>query len=300
MVAFVVVLTASVFGGEWTPTQWRGEPAWESSSCGWTAVVSAERARLIALTPPGGGDSLLFAEFKTQFSWGGHRFWLGPQTAWEVVWPPPTDWETSPAARIETEGGVLRVVHPHTDPAYPALTRVYEWRGGVLHCMASWSDARFQGIHILQIPPDAVVRVKRRITPELPLGYVLPPIYKRDGLLTDREVSPEVARIDGDEITLRNTGVVAEKIAVQPQDIVAEIGGYRLTLKRGEMRGMSEVVPDLGMVTQVYMGIAHNHFTEIEQLTPLGGEGAVVSEVLLEPGILRTPARLQRRHPVRR
>lgn len=285
---FLVVIlalscVARAMAGGWTRTEWRGEKAWAAVSAhGWTALVSEERARLVSLTPPGCDVNLLFADLKDKFSWGGHRFWLGPQTAWAVVWPPPVDWETSPAAVVEADGGVLRVSHPHTDKNYPRVSRTYEWRGRVLHCTASWSDARFQGIHILQVPTAAVVRVKRKVAESLPLGYVLLPIFRRPDVLTDREVSPAVARVEGDDIVLRYANV-AEKIGVAPQEIVAEIGAHRLSLRRGRMDGMSATRPDLGMLTQVFLGSDESSFTEIEQLTPLGGPGEAVSEILLEP-----------------
>ncbi len=298
-ILFLVTLPLAAGQDGWRPVEWRGEPAWESTSRGWTATVSEGRARLVSLTPPGGGKNLLFAELKNEFSWGGHRFWLGPQTSWAAVWPPPSDWETSPAARVKAEGSMLRVEHPRTNANYPGLVRTYEWRGGVLHGTASWSDARFQGIHILQIPKESVVRVKRKITGTLPLGYMLLSIYRRDGPLTDREVSPAVAKVEGDVVTLRTTGV-GEKIGVPPQDIVAEIGAYRLTMRRGKMSGMSETAPDLGMLTQVFLGSDQSVFTEIEQLTPLGGKGLAVSEILIEPGFLKRETGPVQRNPVRR
>lgn len=283
VVTFVVAAGSLIAASDWRPVEWRGERAWESSCDGWTATVSEERARLISLTPPGGGDNLLFAELKNEFSWGGHRFWLGPQAEWKTVWPPPADWETSPAARIEAEGTLLRVVQPRTDRDYPELTRTYVWRGGALHCAVTWRDARFQGIHIVQIPPTARVRVRREVTAGLPLGYVLLPVFGRDGLRTEQPVSSEVAVVEGDTITLRQAGTI-EKIGVPPQDIVAEIGRHRLVMSRGRMTGMSDRLPDRGMLTQVFVGSAESVFTEIEQLTPLAGEGEAVSEILLKPG----------------
>lgn len=286
LLAFALACVAPLMASGWTRAEWRGEQAWAAVSAqGWTAIVSEERARLISLTPPGGGENLLFAELKDEFSWGGHRFWLGPQSAWAAVWPPPSDWETSAAARIKVEGEVLRVTHPRTDARYPRLVRTYAWRDDVLHCTASWSDARFQGIHILQLPPQAVVRVRREVSDALPLGYALLPIFRRPEVLTDREVSPVVARVEGDEIVLRYANV-AEKIGVAPQEIVAEIGAYRLSLRRGRMDGMSATEPDLGMLTQVFLGSDENPFTEIEQLTPLGGEGEAMSEILVKPMVL--------------
>lgn len=279
--------------------EWRGEQAWASSSKGWTAIVSEGRARLVAIMPFGSGENLLFAELKNDFSWGGHRFWLGPQSAWTAVWPPPKDWEMSPAAKVEATGPVLRVEHPRTDAIYPGLMRTYEWRSGVLHCAVSWSDARFHGIHILQLPTRSVVHVRRKITPELPLGYVLLTIFRRNGPLIDREVSPAVATVDGDEIALRSTGT-SEKIGVPPQDIVAEIGDYRLTMRRGEMSGMAETTPDLGMLTQVFLGSGESLFTEIEQLTPFAAPGLAMSEILVEPGLREHRPGPAPRNPMRR
>lgn len=301
LVAAVLVLfwIAQAAAAVWTRTEWRGEQAWVSvSGRGWTAIVSAERARLIALMPPGGGTNMLFADQKDEFSWGGHRFWLGPQTAWSAPWPPPSDWETSPADRIEAENATLKLAHRRTNPDYPAITRTYEWRREVLHCTAAWNDSRFHGIHILQMPPETVVRVKRAVSDRFPVGYVLLPVYKRPGVFTDREASPVVARVDGDEITLRNAKVT-EKIGVPRQPIVAELGGYRITMRRGAERGMSDKEPDMGMLTQVFLGSDRSVFTEIEQLTPMGGSGESVSEILIEAG---TPARVAAalRNPVRR
>lgn len=296
----VLACVARAAAADWARTEWRGEKAWVSVSAGgWTAVVSADRARLIALTPPGGGANLLFAEQKDEFTWGGHRFWLGPQTAWVAMWPPPADWERSAAERIDAEGGTLRVTQPRTNENYPRITRTYAWRRDTLHCTAAWSDARFQGIHILQLPPEAVVRVKRKAAVGLPLGYALLPVYKRDGILTDREAAREVARVEGDTITLRNAKVT-EKIGVAPQAIVAELGGSRLVLRRGAMTGMSDTRPDLGLLTQVFLGSDRSIFTEIEQLTPLGGEGEAVSEILIDLSKIGVSAGPVLRNPVRR
>lgn len=279
----VVVLSSPLYAtGEWRRTEWQNEKAWASVSNGWTAVVSEDRARLVALTPPDGEGNLLFAELKNQFSWGGHRFWLGPQGSWKAVWPPPRDWETSAAEKIEVEGGLLRVVHPQTDRNYPQIVRSYEWRMGVLHCTASWRDGRYQGIHVIQIPTISVVHVERVVSKRLPKGYVLLPIYGRDGTLTGDDAPSAVATINGSHVQLRY-GSTLEKIGFPPQDLVAEIGDYHLRLRRGKMVGMSTNCPDFGMLTQVFLGSNESAFIEIEQLTPLGGDETAVSEILLEP-----------------
>lgn len=170
----------------WSRTEWRGERAWTASSRGWTAIVSEERARLVSLAPADGGASLLYAEQKDVFSWGGHRFWLGPQSAWTAPWPPPEDWERSAAAELTADGDTLRVKQARTDANYPAIERSYVWRDGVLSCTVSWRDPRFQGIHIVQVPKEAVVRVRRAPSEAAPLGYVLLPVYKRPRLARER------------------------------------------------------------------------------------------------------------------
>lgn len=276
-------LAVAAVAAEWRRAEWRGEAAWESCDRGWTAVVSVDRARLIALTPPGGGDNLLFADLKNEFTWGGHRLWLGPQSAWSVAWPPPADWELSPAARVSAAGDELRVEHPRTDAGYPTLVRTYAWHDGTLHCGATWSDPRFFGIHILQLPSTAEVRVRAVATAEAPLGYVLLPIFRRNSLLTDRPFNPAAARRDGAGIVLRHANVT-EKIGVVPQPITARIGKWTLTLERGRMEGFPDNEPDLGCMTQVFVGNDQGTFAEIEQITPYGGPGRVHSEILVRPG----------------
>lgn len=304
MILLVIALLVSGAGRlvaeNWTRAEWRGEKAWISvSSCGWTAVVSEERARLIALNPPGSDINLLFADQKDEFSWCGHRFWLGPQSAWGKPWPPPSDWETSAADHVEADGERLRVTHKRTNADYPRISRTYAWRKSILHCTAAWNDARFHGIHILQVPPETVIRVNRTVSVKFPLGYILLPIYKRSGVWTDREVSPAVAGVRGDVITLRNAKI-SEKIGVPPQPIVAELAGYRLVLRRGIQTGLSDVSPDMGMLTQVFLGSDRSVFTEIEQLTAFGGSGEGVSEILIDVGMCRAPSGFAPRNPVRR
>lgn len=288
------VIGVPLRAAEWLPASWRGESAWESiSESGWIATVSVDRARLIALRRAPDGPGLLFADLKNEFSWGGHRVWLGPQSAWRAPWPPPADWETSRAERIATDGAALRITHPRSDPAYPRLTRSYEWRGDALHCGVSWSDPRFQAIHVVQLPTRAVVRVRPVPKPDLPLGYALLPIYGRDGLHLDRQPHPAVTSREGGSLVLRHA-FEAEKIGLPPQTIVADIPPCRLTMLRGEMRGQSPTAPDLGLVTQIYLGAEIDPFTEIEQLSFLGGDGESFAEIILVPEKIDPAQRIAR------
>lgn len=124
----------------------------------------------------------------------------------------------------------------------------------------------------------------------LRFGYALLPIFRRDKQLTDRPVSSLVARVEGNAIKLCGRGGVTGKIGVAPQDIVAGIARYRCTLRRGKMGGMSATQYDLGMLTQVFVGSAKSALIEIEQLTPFGGKGLAVSEIVVEP-VVHDPAR---------
>ncbi len=275
-------LISSLAAAEWTPVLWRGEKAWQSTSQGWVATVSQERSRLVAITRAGEQRNLLYESSRDGISWGGHRAWLGPQADWRPAWPPPRDWESSAATRVKASGALLTLTHPHTDPQYPSLTRTYEWRGDALHCRLSWQGGKFYGIHIVQLPRDAVVTVRRAAMPSLPLGYALVPIYRRPGTLTDTPLARAVSRITGDVVTLRHANHT-EKAAFFPQTILARIGKYRLQMERGEQSGFSPFSPDMGLLTQVFLGDRLNPFIEIEQLSPYAKSRAVTTEVLLRP-----------------
>lgn len=281
-----VIFVASLPASDWTPVLWRGEKAWQSASQGWVATVSEERSRLVSITRLGEGSNLLYESSREGISWGGHRGWLGPQSAWQPAWPPPRDWESSAASRVVVSGSLLTLTHPRLDPQYPALTRTYEWQGDVLHCRLSWRGGRFYGIHIVQLPRGAVVTVQRAVTPDLPLGYALVPIYRRPNILTDVPIARAVSRINGDAVTLRHANQ-SEKVAFFPQTIFARIGKYRLQMQRGDQSGFSSSEPDMGLLTQVYLGDRINPFIEIEQLSPYARGRAVSTEMLLRPQVAR-------------
>lgn len=268
---------------DWKQTTWQGENAWESSSSGWKAVVSAERSRLVAIVDDGAGENLLFATpTKKSISWGGHRCWLGPQSGWKADWPPPVDWEASAAAHIEASGPLLAVTHPHTECAYPALTRTYQWRGGVLHCGLAWQGGRHHAIQILQLPSWSIVHVSRAVTKDLPFGYAWPQSSGPVETLTDVVLPDGVGRVDGDKVTLWHANV-STKVAFAPQEIIAEIGDYQLKMRRGTASGVTEASPDLGLLTQVYLGDPHDPFIEIEQLSPYANGASATVEILVEP-----------------
>lgn len=266
----------------WSPTTWNGEKAWQSTSRRWTAVFSEERSRLVAIMEDGSTENLLYASPKQSISWGGHRCWLGPQSNWKGGWPPPADWEASAAAELKVSNNRLTVVHPHTDKAYPQLTRTYEWRGGVLHCGVTWQGESHYAVQILQIPRWSIVHLRGAVEKKAPLGYALLTIYQRPEVLTDTKLSAAVGRVEGEDITLWH-GYTSEKVGVAPQEITADIGDYQLKMRPGKAAGIGERATDLGLLTQVYLGNWENPFVEIEQLSPYGSEKPAVFEIQVEP-----------------
>ena len=267
---------------DWRPTTWDGESAWEASSSDWTAIVSEGRARLVSLAPVGSGENLLFAPPKASISWGGHRCWLGPQSEWKAIWPPPRDWEASAAALVKAGGPILTVILPHTDTNYPPLTRSYEWRAGVLRCRLSWQDARRHAIQILQMPQWTTIHVHRAVQPDLPLGYALLPISGRTTLETRQEMASGAGRVEGDEVTLWHANVT-EKLAFARQELTAKLGPYQLKMRRGDDDGTTASAPDLGLLTQIYLGDWQNPFVELEQLSAFGSDKLASSVILIEP-----------------
>jgi len=280
LVWMICALHLQASPASWRQTIWNGEKAWESTSAGWTAIVSEERARLVSLAESGNGGNILFVSTKNAISWGGHRCWLGPQASWKTGWPPPSDWEASPASQVRSRGAVLTVTYQHADPKYPQITRSYEWRDGVLHCSMNWQGESYYAIQILQVPRWSLIHLYRVVTRDCPLGYALPPLYQRPSLLNDRPIAQGASRLDGNELTLWYA-YISEKIAVAPQEVIADIGNYRLTVRRGTTSGTTTIVPDAGLLTQLYLGDWQNPFIELEQLSPFGSEHAAKSEILV-------------------
>jgi hypothetical protein len=283
MPALAVPLSASD-ASDWKQMIWQGEKAWESTSAGWTAIVSEERSRLVGIVDTVTGDNLLFAPpTKGAVSWGGHRCWLGPQSGWKTDWPPPVDWEASAADQVVASGALLTVTHPQTDDGYPGLSRTYQWRGGVLHCELRWQGGRRHAIHILQLPSWSLVHVRRAVTKDLPFGYAWPQSTGTVEALTDKALPDGVSRVEGDKVMLWHANITA-KVAFAPQEIVAEIGKHQLKMRRGLVSGCTEKSPDFGLLTQVYVGDWQNPFVEIEQLSPYADGADAFMEILVEPG----------------
>jgi len=273
---------AAAPAADWHRTAWQGEKAWKSTSSGWTAIVSEERSRLVSLAESDHGENLLYVSTKAAVSWGGHRCWLGPQSKWKKGWPPSDDWEASAAAHVKAAGSLLTITHPHSDSSYPRLIRSYQWRRGVLHCNLIWQGGCHHAIHILQVPRWSVIHLQRAISKAFPLGYGMPPVFGPVETLDDVAIKPDVGRADGDRMELRHANL-AEKIAVAPQELTADIGNYQLKMRPGAVSGVTAAAPDHGLLTQVFVGDLENSFIELEQLSRYVKDGRAASEILIEP-----------------
>ena len=76
---------------------------------------------------------------------------------------------------------------------------------------------------------------------------------------------------------------LAEKIAVAPQELTADIGNYQLKMRPGAVSGVTAAAPDHGLLTQVFVGDLENSFIELEQLSRYVKDGRAASEILIEP-----------------
>lgn len=256
--------------GDWTRTTWHDEPAWESRSAGWRAVVSLTRARLMHFGPEDDRDVNLLLAPPTRANrnrLGGHRLWLGPQTEWPGFWPPPAAWEYEEAETVTVESGVLRLVMREAGDGWPRLVRTYHWDGGQLVCGAESSGGTHaaQLIQILQVPATTTVRATVQIEDDYPAGYVR--LLSSAGPFTARFVPPPHASLAGDVLTLRHTNTVG-KYGFRPQTLTGSQDGYELVVARGAQRGDAVGEPDEGFHAQVYLSDGGEPFVEIEQLSP--------------------------------
>ena len=269
----------------WKETTWRGEPALSSTSEGWKAIVSLERGRLMHFGPAESDLNLLFAPATRSdlAGWGGHRVWLGPQSTWPDIWPPPTAWEHSKAESHTVSGGVLRLVMPDAGGGWPRLARIYSWDGAKLACTVELSGGTraAQLIQIFQVPPKNRVEATPQPDAHAPLGYVLLPAGNVSRLTANFPPPPHVTRRETN-LLLHHIAVI-QKLGFPPQTLTADDGGHSLRVGRGPQQGQPVAEPDQGFSTQVYLGGAEP-FIELEQLTPLFSPATPASSVVILEG----------------
>jgi hypothetical protein len=277
-----IMANATPTPAQWQTVIWHNENALASVSHGWQAVVSLERGRLMHFGPANDERNLLLAPPTRDNSnlWGGHRVWLGPQSNWTIIWPPPKEWENSGPESFTNANGVLRLLMGDAKDGWPRLTRTYQWDGAKLICGVEMNGGNrpAQAVQIFQVPADTVVTVHANPTPDFPAGYVrLPSMVSR--FSTDFPQPAHVTRT-GNELTLHHTGVI-EKLGFTPQPLTGRTNGCSLTVTIGKQTGVVIAGPDQGLFTQVYLG-GDEQLVELEQLSPLFtvGEPASFAVVL--------------------
>jgi hypothetical protein len=266
----------------------------ESTSEAWTAIVSLERGRLVHFGPSATGENLLFATPTPDdpLGWGGHRVWLGPQSAWAKIWPPPPAWERSATPEpMVREDGALVLPSASAGDGWATFQRDYRWQGSRLVCGVTVNrdgtkDA--QVIQILQVPTTVEVRVRLQPDELAPAGFVGLPAGRRRAIDLEPKV-PAAARLEGSEMVLRHTAAI-DKLGFRPQPIHGRIGRFALIVGRGETTGEAVAGElDHGFLTQVYLG-GPEAFVELEQLSPQWKAGTPARfEMVLEAAAPRGP-----------
>lgn len=253
--------------------EWRGEPAWVSTDRLALAVVTETRSRLIYLGSLDGTHNLLNAPYPhvlptAEERWpnqGGHRFWLGPQKNW--IWPPPTEWEFSAAVAARSADGVLTLIQPQFDSAYPALVREYAWDRSRLRCTAWWrpGDRHFFGMHI--VPVDLPFTAEAGLHPcaDLPLGLVE---ITLDGASLSGFLPHPALHVKECRATLQG-GLRTFKAGFPVQPLtVQRSAGWRLSVAPGPHEGVAVALPDSNCLSQIWVGGPEYDLAELEQLTP--------------------------------
>jgi hypothetical protein len=233
--------------------------------------VDPQRGRLTFLGMAGGKNLLLYPPGPpSDLEFGGHRVWLGPQSEWPTSWPPPKNWESRPAATVKVAApNVLEVTSQEADN-FPSITRKYSWsRGGQLVCKASWRETQSQGrqaIHILQLAEGMTITARFKKNRLAPLGFVKLPISQRPEIQCHFKNPPHATRSRHQIHFRRKT--TEEKFGLPVQPLVAANSEVVLRLRPGKFRGVVTGYPDLGFLTQIYLGADEWPVTEIEQLSP--------------------------------
>ena len=272
---------------EWQPLTWLNEKSLVSESHGWKAIVSLERGRLMHFGPADREINLLLAP-PTRANpniWGGHRVWLGPQSTWSKIWPPPKEWEVSGPESFTNQDGALRLLMSDTHDGWPRLTRTYHWVGAKLICGVEVSGGKrpAQVVQIFQVPAMTVVAIQAQPAEGFPAGYVRLP-SKVSRFATEFTQPAQVTRT-GDDLTLHCSGAV-EKLGFFPQPLTGRAGDYSLAVSRDGQIGTVIAGPDQGLYTQVYLGGDEN-LIELEQLSPLFSAGEPASFTVVLEGTVR-------------
>lgn len=245
-------------------------PVWRADSGPWRAEVEPARARLSYLGPREGPNLLNRPPGPpSPAEMGGHRVWLGPQTEWPAMWPPPSHWEFEPAARVLSQPqGLLEIATPPGNPQAPELLRTYQWKNNQLVCGVFWQEQSATGrqaIHILQIRADATVRARPH--PHASPAYVRLPLSSRPTTETTFPTPPHILSQQNGEFTLIRRDK-EEKLGFPVQPLHAAFPGLEIILHPGRWIGIESGDPDHGFRSHVYLGPHDWPVLEIEQLSP--------------------------------
>ena len=277
----------------WQKSKWGDEEVWQSWHNEWIGIVSENRARLVYFGRGNPDANMLYSNPDRALagnsmdppSWGGHRFWLGPQSAWKPVWPPPEDWEFSAAAKMTVSGETLEVQMARANLDLPQIYRRYHWKDGGLVCEAAWENSGepWCAVHVLAVPPAAQVRVALQRLPELPNGFG---VFQIPSVSKVFSLPVAGLTIDGNAAHIRY-GESTRKIGLLASCLTYQLHGATLTFSAENLDFSAEAsLPDEGLVTQVYVGDGANPFIELEQLSgvPPIGSGRQSFSALLRPG----------------
>ncbi len=279
LIPYYAFITAAVVCGkanasslEWQKTTWNNEPAWVAQNGAQEAIVSEARSRVIYIGPASGDHNLLSAPVPKAAptpkifapNWGGHRFWLGPQSRWG--WPPNTDWEFSAAQNVAMKGSELVITEVHHDLRYPSIQRVYVWEGEHLRCTARWrgGDKPYYGMHVVAIDVPAEIAPRLASWERVPFGLVA--VRGDNSNATDPLPHPAITLKDGRAIA--KSGIAVGKFGFYPQTLSVRRGAWTLLVQNGPVEGTPIESPDFGYLTQLWVGDEHATFCELEQITP--------------------------------
>lgn len=261
----------------WSPVQWCGHTAWQSSFGPWSAIVSLDTCRLTYFGPRSGDWNFLHPapqvlhvprSAEDAQSWGGHLFWLGPQCEWPADWPPSraTDYSSASDWSLRRGDTRLELEHP-PDHVHPGpVRRAYEWVKGRLRCEASWIDpeGHHQGIHVFQIRSPEEIHLACLRSPHLPHGYARwqpghP--YDRSHHLDDW--------VEERGLLIKQFHSHPQKWAFPAQPVTARYPeGGSLTIHPCDFHALTLDWPDAELMTQIWTGGPGWPWWELEQSTP--------------------------------
>lgn len=258
--------------GNWRAVSERGRILWQADAGNWRAEVDPSRGRLSYLGPKQGPNFLSSPSAPPDnLQFGGHRAWLGPQSEWKPFWPPPQNWESSPARSVTLRRPeLLEIESPAGKGDAVSIRRTYRWlKNSRLECGVSWQESSSvgrQSMQIFQLKEGVVFEARAKPAGETPRGFVRLPIGPRP--TTARNFAwPAHASRSGTHIQLQRRSQ-EEKLGFRTQKLIARWPGGEIVLHPGRITGRVSGEPDKGYNSQIYLGADERPAVEFEQLSP--------------------------------